>query len=38
MTVREIRDNELSNLLELYIRLHELGIPKDSEHLQNSWQ
>ena len=37
MTVREIRDNELSNLLELYIHLHELGIPEDSEHLQNTW-
>ena len=37
MTVREIRDNELSNLLELYIHLHELGVPDDSEHLQNTW-
>ncbi|MBQ3138017.1 MAG: GNAT family N-acetyltransferase [Clostridia bacterium] len=35
--IREIRDNELSNLLELYTHLHELGIPEDSEHLHNSW-
>ena len=37
MIIREIRDNELSNLLELYTHLHELGIPEDSEHLHNSW-
>ncbi len=37
MTVREIRDNELSNLLELYKHLHELGIPDNGEHLQNIW-
>ena len=37
MTVREIRDNELSNLLELYKHLHELGIPDNGEHLQNTW-
>ena len=37
MTVREIRDNELSNLLELYTHLHELGIPENSEHLHNTW-
>lgn len=37
MIIREIRDNELSNLLELYTHLHELGIPEDSEHLHNTW-
>ena len=37
MTVREIRENELKDLLELYTHLHELGVPKDSEHLQNTW-
>jgi len=31
MIIREIRDNELSNLLELYIHLHELGIPDKDE-------
>ena len=37
MIIREIRDNELSNLLELYTHLHELGTPEDSEHLHNTW-
>ena len=37
MIIREIRDNELSNLLELYKHLHELGIPDKDEHLQNTW-
>ena len=37
MKVREIKDNELSDLLELYTHLHELGVPENSEHLQNTW-
>ena len=37
MRVREIRDNELSELLELYTHLHELGIPENSGHLQRTW-
>ena len=37
MTVREIRESELNNLLELYKHLHELGIPDNGEHLQNTW-
>ena len=37
MTVREIKENELSELLELYTHLHELGVPEDSEHLHNTW-
>ena len=37
MTVREIKETELSHLLELYTHLHELGVPKNSEHLQNTW-
>ena len=37
MTVREIKESELSHLLELYTHLHELGVPKNSEHLQNTW-
>ena len=37
MTVREIKQNELSALLELYTHLHELGIPEDSGHLHNTW-
>lgn len=37
MTVREIRVDELSDLLGLYTHLHELGIPENSVHLQNTW-
>ena len=37
MTIREIKDNELNELLELYKHLHELGIPDNGEHLQNTW-
>ena len=37
MTVREIKETELSELLALYTHLHELGIPENSEHLQNTW-
>ena len=37
MTVREIKENELSELLELYTHLHELGVPENSEHLHNTW-
>ena len=36
MTVREIRESELNNLLELYKHLHELGVPEDSEHLHKN--
>ena len=37
MKVREIKENELSDLLALYTHLHELGVPENSEHLQNTW-
>ena len=37
MVIREIKDNELSDLLELYTHLHELGVPGNSEHLQKTW-
>ena len=37
MLIREISGNELNDLLELYTHLHELGIPEDSEYLQNTW-
>ena len=37
MTIREIKENELGELLELYTHLHELGVPEDSEHLHNTW-
>ena len=37
MNVKEIRKNELNALLELYTHLHELGIPGNSTHSQNTW-
>lgn len=35
--VREIYENELSELLELYTHLHEHGVPENSVHLRNTW-
>ena len=37
MFVREIKEDELGELLKLYTHLHELGVPENSEHLQNTW-
>lgn len=37
MTVREIRSDELNELLELYTHLHELGVPENNKHLQDTW-
>lgn len=36
--VREVRDNELNELLELYLHLHEKSIPDMSEHLWDTWK
>lgn len=35
--VREIRENELEELLELYLFLHEKSVPEMTEHLKNTW-
>lgn len=35
--IREIKNNELNKILELYTHLHELGVPKNTEHLQKTW-
>ena len=35
--VREIKKDELSQLLELYLHLHEDSIPEMTEHLRNTW-
>lgn len=35
--VREIKENELQELLELYLHLHEKDIPETSEHLKDTW-
>ena len=36
--VREIYENELTDLLELYLHLHETSVPEMSEHLRNTWE
>lgn len=36
--VREIKENELNRLLELYTHLHETGVPGESGHLKETWQ
>ncbi len=36
--VREIKENELNELLELYLHLHEVSVPEESEHLKQTWQ
>ena len=35
--VREVRKNELSELLELYLFLHETSVPEMTAHLTNTW-
>lgn len=35
--IREIRENELQALLELYLHLHEESVPEMSDHLRNTW-
>lgn len=35
--VREIKENELFDLLKLYLNLHESSVPKMTEHLKSVW-
>ena len=35
--VREIKENELFDLLELYLNLHESSVPRMTEHLKSVW-
>ena len=35
--VREIAENELNELLKLYLYLHEDSVPEMTEHLKNTW-
>lgn len=37
MTVREIKENELNELLKLYTHLHETGVPEQSEKFAETW-
>ena len=36
--VREVCENELKDLLELYLYLHETNVPEVSEHLNKTWE
>ena len=38
MIIREIKENELIELLRLYTHLHESVVPENSEHLQKTWK
>lgn len=38
LMVREIKENELNKLLELYLYLHEDTIPEMTKHLKNTWE
>ncbi len=38
MIVREAYTNDLNEILQLYLYLHEESIPDDTEHLQNTWK
>lgn len=35
--IREAVKEDLKELLELYLHLHEDSLPEDSEHLRNTW-
>ena len=35
--VREIRENELTDLLELYLHLHETSVPEITEEVLSTW-
>lgn len=35
--VREIKENELNDLLQLYLHLHESSLPEMSKHLEEVW-
>ena len=38
MRIRGAYDEDLQQILELYLYLHEDSIPADSEHLRSTWQ
>ena len=35
--LREIKENELQELLEIYLHLHEESVPDMTEHLKDTW-
>ncbi|MFG6344957.1 MAG: hypothetical protein K1W35_14830 [Lachnospiraceae bacterium] len=38
MIVREANTNDLNEIVQLYLYLHEENIPDDTEHLRNTWK
>jgi hypothetical protein len=36
--VREVREDELNELLNLYLHLHEKSVPEMSEYLKSTWK
>jgi len=36
--VREVCENEMNQVLELYLHLHEDSVPENTEHLENTWK
>ena len=35
--IREAESGDLKDILELYLHLHEEGIPEDNDHLRTTW-
>ncbi len=38
VTVREAKEGDLQEILNLYLYLHETSIPEETEHLKSTWQ
>ena len=38
MTIREANKNDLTEILQLYLYLHEESVPEDTGHLRNTWE
>ena len=38
MIIREANKNDLNEILQLYLYLHEENVPRDTEHLRNTWE
>lgn len=36
--VREVNENELKKLLELYLNLHEQSVPEMTKHMNDTWK
>ena len=36
--IREANENDLAEILQLYLYLHEKSIPEDSKQLRNTWE